>query len=371
MKVGIDAHYLGMRFGGNETFCENLINSIGWIDKGSSYEVYVNDVELALTRTNLPANVHLRKIWPKSIYLQRAFTMPLLAHQRKVRVLHVPFIAPPITTAKAIITIHDLAFEWYPKHFNAPDRLRMKMLVPMSARRADHIITVSEFSKRDIVARYGIQVEKVSVVPNGVDTKIFHPNLDQEYLNSIKRKYKLPDRYILYVGTVQPRKNLERLIKAFDQVVHDFNIPHHLIIAGRKGWLTEPIYLAAMTAVREDRIHFQVAPSYSDLPGLYSLAEIFAFPSLFEGFGLPPLEAMATGTPVITSNTSSLPEVVGKAALLVDPYRVEEIADAIKTMVCDENLGHELAQRGVERAQQFSWEKSARIAWEIYQAVGA
>lgn len=369
MKIGIDAHYVGVRFGGNETLCEKLINALGDLAGTDTYEVYVNDVARACRRIKARVNVTLRRLQPHSVWIQRALTLPLLTHRNQIDVLHVPFIAPPLASARQIVAIHDLSFERFPEYFGRVDRVRMRTLVRYSARRADRIFTLSESARQDILTFYHVPAAKVRVVPAGVDLRVFRKIDDTRQLAGVRQRYQLPDHFVLVVGTIQPRKNLPRLIAAFDQVIQQQGLPHHLVIAGRDGWLSGPTFAAARSARCSERIRFLGPVPDDDLPALYNLADALAFPSLFEGFGLPPLEAMASGTPVAAANTSSLPEVVGEAGLLFDPYHVDAIAAALTALLTDAALRTTLSERGLARCQQFTWHAAARCAQQAFHEV--
>ncbi len=369
MRIGFDAHYVGIRYGGNEFFCENLINALGRIDKEVKYSVYVNDLSRAQMRIEPIPNIRLQNLYSNSIWIQRAFILPFLAWQEDVDILHVPFVIPPLSSSRLIVTIHDLAFERYPETFDHVDCLRMKTLVPWSAKRADQIITVSEHARKDIIEIYGVSERKVKIVPNAVDSRFFKPLRDKIYLDEIQTRYQLPQFFLLFLGTIQPRKNLVRLIQAFDKLSKERNVPHHLVNAGRRGWKAEEVFSAAKSATSKERIHFLGPIRYEDLPALYNLAHVFVFPSLFEGFGLPPLEAMACGTPVVTSQTSSLPEVIGSAGIFVNPYDLNSIAEGIEKVILNKELREELSSRGRNRALKFNWQNSAEKMLKIYQSI--
>jgi glycosyltransferase involved in cell wall biosynthesis len=277
---------------------------------------------------------------------------------------------PPGVKGKVVTTIHDMAYKAYPETLNSRTLHMLKLSMDRSCRRADIIITVSNFSKDEIVKYLGVSADKIVVVPNGVDLSKFHPNYSLDEVKSVKSKYGITGDYFLYLGTLEPRKNIERLIKAYGLLKKRLGTVPNLVIAGKKGWLYDPIFDVVNTLNLNSDVIFTGYADEKDVPVLMNGAAVFVFPSLYEGFGLPPLEAMACGTPVITSNTASLPEVVGDAALLVDPYSVESIADAMESLLLDPALRAELKDKGLKRASMFTWEKSADIILEVYEQLG-
>jgi glycosyltransferase involved in cell wall biosynthesis len=231
-------------------------------------------------------------------------------------------------------------------------------LVDVAARRADAIITVSESAKRDIVRLYGSQAERIHVVHEAA-APAFQPIRDPAVLERVRRRYDLAERFILYVGTIEPRKNLPKLIEGFASRRKSGQLPHQLVCAGPYGWLSRDIEDLIDRLQIEDAVRFTGYVPFDDLATLYSLAEMFVFPSLYEGFGLPVIEAMACGTPVVTSNGTSLPEVVADSAVLVDPEDVDSIAAGIQQMLSNPGLRERLRRSGLERAKCFTWERAA------------
>jgi glycosyltransferase involved in cell wall biosynthesis len=235
-----------------------------------------------------------------------------------------------------------------------------------SCNRADTIITISQFSKSEIVKYLAVPKEKIVVMPCGVDFEFFRPDYSTEEIQTIKDKYSINSDYILYLGTLEPRKNIEKLIDAYQLLKSRNNDIPKLVIAGRKGWQYNSIFQKVNEYRLINDIIFTGYLSEQDTPVLMKGAHAFVFPSIYEGFGMPPLEAMACGTPVITSNVASLPEVVGDAALLVNPFSVESIAEAIGKIIQDECLRTSLSQKGLIHASSFSWDRSAKIVLDVY-----
>lgn len=276
------------------------------------------------------------------------------------------FYVPPGISGKKVTIVHDMVVKAFPETMNLKTKIMLKLCLKKSCKRADKIIAVSQFSKEEIVKYLKIPEEKIAVMPNGVDHEMYHTRYEDAKIQAAKARYHISGEYYLYLGTLEPRKNIERMVRAYAQARRPGG--PKLVLAGRKGWLYESIFATVQELALTEDVIFTDYVQDEDVPLLMSGAKIFLFPSLYEGFGLPPLEAMACGTPVVTSSVSSLPEVVGDAALRADPYHVEEIAAAIARLEADEQLRKSLAQRGVERAAEFTWEKSARIFYDTILA---
>ena len=298
-------------------------------------------------------------------------------------------LAPVSKNCRKVITFHDLSFERHPEFFSIKRRLWHKFINPKKqAQTSDSIIAVSESTKADLVELYGIQPEKIKIIYSGINnknqkSKIKNQNNKLEIKN-IQNKYKLPERFILYLGTIEPRKNIIGLIKAFELLKSKFlrNPPSSsskkswqalykvrngikLVIAGSKGWLYKDVFKEAQKSKRAKDIIFTGFINQKDKQYLYKLSDLFVYPSFYEGFGFPPLEAMACGVPTITSNISSLPETVGDAAIMIDPYNVDEIAWAMEMALTDDALRKKLKEKGIKQAEKFSWEKCARETLEV------
>jgi glycosyltransferase involved in cell wall biosynthesis len=240
--------------------------------------------------------------------------------------------------------------------------------VPRSVRRADLVLADSESTKRDLIELLDVPVERVRVVMAGVDAH-FQPVTDMAELTRIREHYHLPERFILSVGTLQPRKNFTGLIEAFHQMRQRTQAPQQLVIVGQKGWLYEGIFAKVAELGLEEQVSFLGFVADDDLPALYTLADLFAFPSFYEGFGIPILEAMACGTPVVASDASSLPEVVGDAGVMVKPEDIAALSKALERALEDSILRAGLIARGQEQARRFTWEQSARQLYAAYQSV--
>ncbi len=272
----------------------------------------------------------------------------------------------PLRGIPTVMTVHDLIFRHLPEHHKQLNRWYLNWTMPLYCRRADHLIAVSEATRRDIIAAYRVPPEKVSVIYEAAAPH-FRPQSEEEQVR-VRRAYGLPERYILYVGTIEPRKNLERLLQAWVPLYQAHECPP-LVIVGKRGWLSDGFFAALEACPAREGVILTGYVQDGDLPAVYSGATAFVFPSLYEGFGLPPLEAMACGTPVVCSNASSLPEVVGDAALLVDPLDGAALQQALRRLAADGELQGALRSQGLARSAAFTWRKAAQRTLSVYDRV--
>ena len=272
----------------------------------------------------------------------------------------------PLRGVPTVLTVHDLIFRHLPEHHKTLNRWYLNLTLPLYCLRATHIIAVSQQTRRDLITFYGLPPEKISVIHEAADRR-FRPQ-SPENVASARERYRLPERYLLFVSTIEPRKNLTRLLQAFERV-HAAGLTDALVIVGKRGWLYGDFFAAVEKSPVRQVVIFPGFVPDADLPAVYAGAQALAFPSLYEGFGLPVLEAMACGAPVVCSNRSSLPEVAGDAALLVDPLDVDALAAALAQVLSDETLRREMRARGLTQAAQFSWERTARETLAVYQKV--
>jgi glycosyltransferase involved in cell wall biosynthesis len=288
------------------------------------------------------------------------------AWRRNLGLIHDPTGAMPLllTGARRVATIHDVIPYIYPETSSRLDWLIYRCWLPLAVRRLDAIITVSEQSRSDIIRYLPVQPEDVTVIPEAASN--IYCVLGQAEIDSVLARHGIDFPYILYVGSVEARKNLPRLLEAYAKL-REWSGQWKLVIIGARKWKSNPVFDTVRRLGLEPHVHFTGYVEESDLPALYNGASLFAFPSLYEGFGLPVLEAMACGTPVVTSNTSSLPEVAGDAALLIDPIDVEAIASAMRRVLEDHTLSTEMRAKGLARAREFTWERTARETIAVYE----
>lgn len=274
-------------------------------------------------------------------------------------------MVPASTAVSTVVTIHDMSLRLYPQCHPLRRLLLNRPLMHVAIQRASAIVTVSHSTRRDLLRLHGLAPERVSVVHEAA-SPAFRPITDRARLDSIRAKYGLPDRFVLYVGTIEPRKNLARLIDAFAQA-RAAGIRHDLVCVGPYGWSSRDLAGRIEQLGLSSHVHFTGYVPFEDLPVIYNLGELFVFPSLYEGFGLPVVEAMASGTPVLTANTSSLVEIAGNGAETVDPMNTEALGDAIYGLLTDEPRRRDLAERGWQRSRAFSWSQTAKDMLAVYQ----
>jgi glycosyltransferase involved in cell wall biosynthesis len=365
--IGLNAHLLSLaqtyRGAGINWYIHNLLLNLALADQENQYTVFLGDRRfppnsgLTLRTSWLPTTRPLvRIVWEQLV-------QPFVLWQEKIDLLHsMAFVTPLLSPCPSVITIYDLSFIIFPQSFEYLKRLYLTLLTRPSARKARRIITISESTKRDTVRLLGVSSEKVDIVYCGVD-KAFHP-LPEREVASFRQKRGLPERIMLFVGTIEPRKNVARLIEAYSRL-RDGQVK--LVIGGARGWLYEEVFARVEELDLTGDVLFPGYIPPDELPLWYNAAELFVYPSLYEGFGLPPLEAMACGTPVITSNVSSLPEVVGEAGLTVDPMDIEGLAESMNQVLDDGALRQTMRERGLARAGHFSWARAARETVEVYR----
>ena len=371
MHIGIDAHAIGAQQGGNETYIRGLIRALAAIDDQNRYTIYLAEADAAAewreTFARRHPNFEVQSL-PKPTPLVRVpvfLTYELRHHP--VDVLHVQYTAPPFCPIPVVATIHDLAFEHLPETFTRRGSLQLKLTVRRTAQKAARIATVSEYSRQDLLRTYKLPPEKVAVTYNGVEPH-FTPQAQLDEVAEIKQQFGIERDYLLAVGSLQPRKNLVRLIRAYAKLrAESESFSPQLVIVGRKLWLAEEIFAEVRRQRWAEDVILTGYVSDNDLPKLYRQATAFVYPSLFEGFGLPPVEAMACGTPVITSDVSSLPEVTGRAALLIDPKNQTSIESALLQIMRDQELRAEMRERGIEQAKKFTWQAAAEKTLQLYQ----
>jgi len=368
MHIGLNAHLLSMtetyRGAGINWYIHNLLTYLPRVDRDNRYTAFIGDgqftsSELALSFSRLPTSRPVVRIFWEQV------VQPFALRKERVDLLHaLAFVTPLLSPCPSVVTIYDLSFLLYPESFKRAKRFYLGLFTRLSARRARRIIAISESTKRDVVRLLGVSPEKVEVVYCGID-EAFRP-LAEDQVAAFRVQRGLPERFVLFVGTIEPRKNVTRLIEAFADLrfaICDLR----LVIGGAKGWFYQDVFARVEELGLQGEVMFPGYIPVSELPLWYNAAELFVYPSLYEGFGLPPLEAMACGTPVIAANTSSLPEVVGEAGLTVDPLDVEGLAEAMRRVLGDEALRQEMRKRGLQRARGFSWMKTAQETVLVYR----
>ena len=340
---------------------------------GSEIEYRLFTAGACQQRPLLPANFLWRPTpiaprWLTRIWHRARIPLPAEVFTGRIDLFHATdFALPPTLPAtRTLLTVHDLSFVRVPQAASPPLRAYLNRVVPRSVRMADHILADSQATKDDLGAVYGVKADKITVLLSGVDSR-FQRVADRDVLRRVRAKYGLTDcPYMLSVGTVQPRKNYSRVIRALASLRQQ-GYDLHYVVAGGKGWLEDEMHQTIRETGLGGFVHLPGFVDDDDLPGLYSAARLLVMPSLYEGFGLPVLEAMACGTPVIASNLSSLPEIVGQAGLLVNPRDVDEIAAAVVRLESDSRYRDALVAAGYEQAGKFTWKGAARQLQFIYE----
>lgn len=367
MHIAIDAHSVGAKLGGNETYAINLIEALAEIDQSNRYTLYVTKREAIDRFANRWANFSVKQTLPHTPLVRIPLTLVRELRRHPVDVLHVQYTAPPLAPCPVVVTIHDLAFEHLPETFNWRSWMQMRLTVRRTARRAAQIITVSEYSRQDISKTYGIASQRILVTPEAAPAR-FSPITNETELKKVRQTYGIERDYILSLCSIQPRKNLVRLIEAYSllrQSRPEVKLPQ-LVLAGKRGWLDSETFNAAEQNVRGSDILFTGYVADQDLPALYSGAICFVYPSYFEGFGLPILEAMQCGAPVIAGNRTSIPELVADAGLLFDPFDTNALVEALKRILGDADHRAALRARGLTRSGDFSWKATAQLTLKAY-----
>ena len=372
LHIAIDAHSVGTGLAGNESYITHLIEALAELDEVNRYTLYVTRREAVERFRNRWPHVSVRQTLPHTPLVRIPLTLSQELRRRPVDLLHVQYTAPPFAPCPVVATIHDLSFEHLPQTFKRRSRVQLRLTVRRTARGAARVLAPSEHTRRDLVETYGLDAGRVSVTPLAAPAH-FAPVEDEREVARVRRLYRIEGDYILAVGSIQPRKNLALLIAAYADLRRarpQANLPK-LALVGKKAWL----YDETLRAIEEHGLgDLTVLTGYvseADLPALYTGALCFVYPSYFEGFGLPPLEAMKCGAPVIAGNRTSLPEVVHDAGLLVDPFDKEALAAALVRLIDDPDLRARLRVKGRERASHFSWHKTARLTIEAYRQAGA
>jgi glycosyltransferase involved in cell wall biosynthesis len=367
IRVGVNAHLLSLaesyRSAGINWYIYNLLHHLPEMASDIEYTVFTSERRYTATPgihlqvSQLPTDrPPVRILWEQAL-------QPWAVRRAKLDLLHSPaFVGPLFSACPLVVTVHDLSFLFFPQSFRTLNRSYLRLFTWLSVRRAQRVLAVSESTKRDLVQYYGLSPAKVDVVYNGVDSA-FRP-LPAEQVAAFRRQAGLPERFMLFVGTLEPRKNVVRLIEAYARLPKE---RPPLVLVGGKGWLYEQIFAQVEALNLSGQVHFAGYVLAEDLPLWYNAADLFVYPSLYEGFGLPPLEAMACGTAVITSTASSLPEVVGKAGLAVDPTDTEALATAMGQMLIAKDLREQMQAEGLAQAQKFSWAKTARCTVGSYR----
>lgn len=370
MRIGIDVRAIFMKEAkGLKSYCQHLISNLEQIDRVNEYILFYNENDSVEEGPQLPPNFLLKQCYQKGgerFYLWEQGRLPFELRRQKIDVFHATANEGPIlSTSKTILTLHDmLMFEEDASRFRGKDRIYMNMMQSLLYPRVKKIITVSEYSKKRIIQRLGVSPDVVSVVYNGIseDFRI----LEKSNVDEVKKKYDISDDYIFSVGANTERKNIVSLIEAYLIISSQEIIKEKLVISGISDSTRKKFEVLFPRIIHNPDIIFLPYVDRDELVGLYNGAKLFVFPSIGEGFGFPPLEAMACGTPVIASLYTSMPEILGDSAYLIDTKNSRAIADAIRLFLANETMRKEYKKKGLKRAQFFSWRRTAEQTLDIY-----
>ena len=367
MTIGIEAERANLPSPtGVERYAAELIRNLARLDSKNAYVLYfrTKPQEWFL---HLPKNFSVKIIPFPKFWTQLRISWEMITHP--VDILFIPASALPLWhPKKSVVTVHDIAYEIFEGIYTGYMNYYQKFVSRFAVKNAAKVLTVSQSTKNDLVKIYSTDPEKITVTHLGLD-QTFRP-MKYEEVQPVLDKYGLTfQKYMLFLGTIQPRKNIPNLVDAYQKISKENHIEEKLAIFGGRGWMWEPILKKIKTIGLDGSIkYFDYAPN-EDLPALYAGAKLLTLPALYEGFGLPPLEAMASGVPVVVSNISSMPEVVGEAGVLVDPSSVDSIAEGLLKVLMDQNLRQQMIAKGLERSKRFTWENTARKTLEVFESL--
>ena len=367
-RIGIDYTSAVRQGAGIGRYTRGLVKALAELDRANRYVLFSagrpadGSWPSNFCLRHLPlTDRHLAIIWQRL-----RLPLPVELITGRVDIFHSPdFVLPPVLGARTVLTVHDLSFMRFPECSSAPLLAYLMNAVPRSVARADVILADSCSTMEDLVELLGVERERVTVVYAGVE-KRFRPQREEMVLAEVRQRYGISRPFVLGLGTLQPRKNFSRLIRAYALLRERHNVPHQLVIGGGRGWLYDEIDNTIRSLKLKGDVLLIGFVEDRDLPALYTAADVFAFPSLYEGFGLPVLESMGCGTPVVTSCVASLPEVAGNAALLIQPEDEEALADTLWRLISDQELRQTLRQRGFQQVKRFTWERAASKLLQVY-----
>ncbi|MBI1920701.1 MAG: glycosyltransferase family 4 protein [Geobacter sp.] len=369
MKIAIDASTISTQ-GGPRTYLLGLLDALFRIDHENEYVVFYNDPS-HMGRFPMAREIVLPGKNPLARLFREHLLLPLACRREKVDLLHCPKSAIPVwAPCPVVVTLHDLIPVKHPELEKFAAHLYWRLHIPYAARRSDFVITISQWAREEIMREYGVSADRIAVVMQSYDPAMAAPR-DPVEGGRIRARYGLPWGYLLYVGTIQPRKNLMTLIEAYALLKKQGGVPEKLVIVGRKGWLYEGLFSRVRELGLENDIIFTGFVPDEELPFIYDGARLFVYLSLLEGFGRPPLEAMACGVPVITSDTSAIPEVIGDAGIAVPPTDTAKVVEAIGRVLADPASADVMREKGLARAASFSWDAAARETLQVYEQVVA
>lgn len=369
MRVGIDAHMVGGQETGNETYVRGIVDGFKGLDQEQrqDLDILVFNVGTPWTLSEGRVRFHFHRLLTGNPFVRLGVELPLRSIGQRLDLLHMTYAAPAWSAAPVVLTVHDICFATNPEWFSPRDLRVLTTMVPRSIRKAAHVITDSQDARRQIIEQYRVPESKISAIPigPGPGANPITAEAAREEMSALGLNLDRP--FLLAVGNLQPRKNLVRLIEAFGQLVTQRGHDIELVIVGPRRYRAEEIVNTAGLVAK--RVHFTGYVTDRQLAAAYRCSTVFVLPSLYEGFGLPALEAMAHGVPIACSDAGSLPEVCGDAAIMFDPHSVVSIVDAVERLLGDSELRRKLSLAGHARAAMFSWKKTAELTLKVYEQV--
>jgi glycosyltransferase involved in cell wall biosynthesis len=365
MRFSVDAHAVGQHLTGNETYIRNLLNCFAVLDRQADFIAYISRQDAF---DQVPDRFQKKRV-AINPYKRLGYDLPRRVAQDRPDLLHVQYTGPIRCAAPIVVSVHDVSFLEHPEYFTPLRALQLRLTVRRTVQSAARVLTPSEFSKRRILEAYQLPEEKVVVLPNGV-SPAFRPVTREAAQRSLPQALNIPFPFVLTVGDLQPRKNHLGLIRAFEELVRNYpQLPHHLVVVGKETWHAPAVHAAAKKSLVHDRIHFTGFVDDDHLHRLYGACDLMVYPSYYEGFGLPIVEAMACGRAVACSNTSAMPEVADSAAILFDPGSQVELVNSMRDLLLNPELRLRMERLGAQRASLYSWERTAARTLDLYYAV--
>jgi glycosyltransferase involved in cell wall biosynthesis len=365
VRFAVDAHAIGRHLTGNEVYIRNLLGGFAAVDRASEYIAYLSVPE---ARAAVPERFATRAV-SRNPFLRLGCDLARQVRRDRPSLLHVQYTAPMGCPVPVVASVHDVSFLEYPEFFPAPRVAQLRWSVARTVRRAARVLTGSDFSRQAILRAYGLPPEKVVVIPDAAGSG-FRPISRDRAALEVERRFHIRGPFVLSVGDLQMRKNQIGLIRAFEQIVQERpQWTHSLVLAGKDTWFAPKVREAARQSGIASRIRFTGFVSDDDLLFLYNACDVFVFPTFYEGFGIPVLEAMACGRAVCASNTSAIPEVADGAALLFDPHSTGDIARSVRDLLLDSELRGRMERLGTQRAAQFHWNATAQKTLDVYREV--
>jgi glycosyltransferase involved in cell wall biosynthesis len=365
MRFAIDAHAIGRHLTGNEVYVRSLLREFAEIDRQSEFVAYISEPG---AEKWIPQRIQVRRV-ASNPYTRLGWDLARHTRADRPDLIHVQYTAPLLGRVPIVVTVHDVSFLEHPEYFTVIRRSQLRYTVAKTVKHAARILTVSDFSRDAILRAYDIPPDKVSVIPNAANPH-FRVIGREKARQAVRSRHKFNAPFIFSVGDLQPRKNQIGLIKAFSELLSTHpSLPHHMVLTGKETWFTPKVREAARESGFGERIHFTGFVEDAELLELYNACDCFVFPSFYEGFGLPILEAMACGKAVACSNTSAMPEVADGAGLLFNPRDTGDITRAMADILRDPVLRARMERLGLQRAKEFTWQKSARATLDVYSEV--